>query len=72
MNGSANTLACYKTPTITALKSFIVQAPFMASCASTMVEHLTTDLEFWGSSQPAALPQACTKNIFMAVIVDLL
>ncbi len=45
MNGSADTLAYYKTATITALNSFIVQAPVRARGSNTVVEPLNTDLE---------------------------
>jgi hypothetical protein len=51
----ANTLDVFKKATITALKSVIVQAPFMANGASTMVKHLNTDLEVWVSSLPVVL-----------------
>jgi hypothetical protein len=91
VNGSTDTLAYYKTATITALKSFIVQATIVehlntgvavansldyfdettitavksfivllcvkVNSSSTMVEHLNTDLKFWGLSPLTTLHQ---------------
>ncbi len=53
----ANTLVYFDKTTITAVKSFIVQACVKARDGSTMVEPLNSDLKFWGLSPLTALHQ---------------